>query len=151
MVRILENTITIMKTCTKCNIIKSTAEFSIRKRKTKQSLQSWCKQCHTEYKRQYYLDNVNGYKDKIKQRNKELIIWFTKLKEKLICELCGENHIACLDFHHISPKEKLAGVSELVYTIRASKEKILREINKCKVVCKNCHSKLHYKGLSSKG
>jgi hypothetical protein len=56
------------------------------------------------------------------------------------CERCGETDAVCLDFHHRSPDEKLFTVSE--GTTR-SLEAIKAEIEKCVVLCRNCHAKVH--------
>jgi hypothetical protein len=55
------------------------------------------------------------------------------------CESCGEADPRVLEFHHTGDKEK--AVSELVaggYSI----ETIQAEIDKCSVLCSNCHRKL---------
>lgn len=70
--------------------------------------------------------------------------WFTDLVSKLSCEECGFNHPGALDFHHIDPTEKDRSISRMVYN-KVSKEKILLEISKCKVLCANCHRILHWK------
>jgi hypothetical protein len=57
--------------------------------------------------------------------------------------MCPENHPACLDFHHKNPKQK---DFEIACAIRQgwTKPRILEEIEKCIVVCSNCHRKLHW-------
>lgn len=69
--------------------------------------------------------------------------WFEEYKSTLSCTVCGENHIACLDFHHINKTEKEKSISQAV-SHGWPKDKILEEINKCKVLCSNCHRKLHW-------
>ena len=54
---------------------------------------------------------------------------------------CGENHISCLEFHHLDPTVKEGAVSNL---IRVSFERALKEIEKCIVLCSNCHKKEHW-------
>ena len=68
--------------------------------------------------------------------------WFDELKSTYYCIKCGENNPLCLDFHHRDPVEKKY---ELAYMgVRGySKEKILAEIDKCDVLCANCHRKNH--------
>lgn len=73
-------------------------------------------------------------------------------KEKYIllkggkCEICGfeynRENAACFDFHHENPNEKEYNPSE---AIRLREENALRELNKCKLVCANCHRLIHYK------
>jgi hypothetical protein len=57
-------------------------------------------------------------------------------KKGIICEVCGENHPCCLDFHHKNIKGKDSTVSDLVAK-GYGRETILREIKKCIVLCKN--------------
>ena len=74
--------------------------------------------------------------------------WFKKYKMNQSCEICGETHYACLEFHHTNANKESA-VSTMVakgYPIN----EIVKEINKCQVVCANCHRKIHYKIKSKK-
>lgn len=78
-----------------------------------------------------------------KQRKKEISNWFKSYKINLSCKICGEKHPACLDFHHVDGKTKDAAVSDFVikgYSIKT----ILNEVNKCIILCRNCHAKTHY-------
>ncbi len=60
------------------------------------------------------------------------------------CEHCGieltDTNYAIFDFHHRNPKEK-----EMVWTkIRLlSEERVLQELNKCQLLCANCHRLVH--------
>jgi len=88
------------------------------------------------------------------EKNKEKVIEATtkyakRGKEKwdlfkgsLHCARCNENHIACMDFHHINPSEKEYEVSALISSKMFTKA--YKEIKKCIVLCSNCHRKLHY-------
>ena len=89
----------------------------------------------------YYYKNREKEKQRTKSRRRELKEWFKQYKKKLKCLKCGEEHPACLDFHHEDEKE--AGVTELVSRRNTSKERIKQEIKKCKVLCANCHRKEH--------
>lgn len=54
------------------------------------------------------------------------------------CIFCGFSNPVCLDFHHVNPKTKSYEISQMVkdgYTI----DEIKLEINKCVVLCSNCH------------
>lgn len=89
----------------------------------------------------YYYKNREKEKQRTKQRTKKLKKWFKEYKKNFECENCGEDHPACLDFHH--PGEKDSGVTELVSRKNTSKKRIKEEINKCEVLCANCHRKEH--------
>ena len=70
--------------------------------------------------------------------------WFRDFKQGLQCGVCGEGHPATLDFHHRDPSNKEFdigyGVSKCYPVAR-----MLTEIEKCDVLCANCHRKLHWK------
>jgi len=64
---------------------------------------------------------------------------FLGIANKDRCELCSYTKKQCLDFHHMYGKDFTIGKAQSNNdTIELKKELI-----KCKVVCKNCHKKLH--------
>lgn len=94
-------------------------------------------------KREWYQRNTALTKQRARARDARLIEWFKEYKSSLACVRCGENHPACLDFHHVSG-EKTSEISKMVAYGRG-KQVILDEIAKCEVLCSNCHRKEHYK------
>jgi len=72
----------------------------------------------------------------------EIRKWFKEYKMKQSCETCGETHYYCLEFHHPNPNKEKA-VSIMVAKGYGKKD-IIKEINKCQVLCANCHRKVHY-------
>jgi hypothetical protein len=64
-----------------------------------------------------------------------------EIKRDTGCVVCGEREPVCIDFHHIDPATKTAGVAKLLRDNR-SLEMILEEIRKCIAVCANCHRKI---------
>jgi len=57
------------------------------------------------------------------------------------CTRCGYNKcIAALEFHHRDPKEKEFGIGS---GNTMALEKLLIELNKCELLCANCHRELH--------
>jgi hypothetical protein len=71
------------------------------------------------------------------------------LKEKAVeykgrkCSKCGYNKcIDALEFHHLDSLQKDFGISEKGYT--RSWEKVKLELDKCILVCSNCHKEIHY-------
>ena len=95
-----------------------------------------------EYHKRWYNEHKAERRKQIDERRKEIRDWVRSLRLK--CQICGENHPACLDFHHEGKKD--FNVS-LAWRDGYSKEKILAEIKKCVVLCSNCHRKLHYTGI----
>lgn len=96
-----------------------------------------------EYQKQHYLSNTDSYKQSVKNNRRKTAEWFADFKKGLKCEVCGEDHPACLDFHHLDKKQKRQKVTDLAkrtYSVTT----VLAEIEKCQVLCSNCHRKLHY-------
>ena len=65
------------------------------------------------------------------------------------CSICGYNKsIAALDFHHTDPKEKDFGIAQIgTWTW----SKIKQELDKCILVCANCHRELEYNNNKQEG
>lgn len=61
----------------------------------------------------------------------------SQIKLERGCSDCGyKEHAVALDFDHRDPETKIANVSAMR---QASKKTLLAEIEKCDVVCANCH------------
>lgn len=134
-----------MKECNRCHIVKEDSEFAFRN-KAKGKLQPYCKECKREIDKELYTSNHSDRKRKIRNRQnkvqtnlKELL---TDIKKKSKCTICGESRWWVLDFHHI--RDKRFEVSSLARR-GCSLETFKEEIDKCIVVCANCHRDLHYK------
>lgn len=91
---------------------------------------NWCK---TKGKQKRLDANKRWEEKKIKE--------FKKIKSTLKCNRCPENHISCLEFHHRDPSKKEGNVGQIMS--RCSTKKLLEEIEKCEVLCANCHRKEH--------
>lgn len=68
-----------------------------------------------------------------------------ELKERAIaylggqCKLCKYSSCpAALVFHHVDPREK-----EFEISSRMSWEAIQKELNRCELLCSNCHAEVH--------
>lgn len=73
-----------------------------------------------------------------------------KIKEMAIeykdgaCSICGYNKSNwALDFHHIDPKEKDFSIGAKGHC--RSWNEVKKELDKCILVCRNCHAELHEK------
>lgn len=131
------------KRCTQCNNEKPLSEFyKLNEQKHPGKYRSYCKECSKHnYKHLHYQANKKYYKTKVKERLKDIQEWFREYKKNLICCMCGDSTPWHLSFHHHN-NDKEDTVSSLVCG-GAGKDKILDEINKCVVVCHNCHSDIH--------
>ena len=58
------------------------------------------------------------------------------------CEICGyDKCVGALEFHHKDPTTKDFGISSKGYT--RSWELVKSELDKCVLVCANCHREIH--------
>lgn len=59
------------------------------------------------------------------------------------CEKCGYDKCpGALQFHHLNPSTKSFGISTSGTT--KSWKRIMEELNKCIMLCANCHAEVHY-------
>lgn len=97
-----------------------------------------------EYQKLYFQKNKEKHNQETQTRRFARANWFFEFKKTLKCDLCPENHPACLEFHHINPTEKRDEISQMV-SEGLSEKTILDEVAKCHVWCSNCHQKFHWK------
>lgn len=133
-----------MKKCYTCQQEKSPTEFNKSKHR-KDGLSSICKECSRSHSRNYYNNNTELHKKNV-YRNKLLYVeqlrnWINTVIRKDGCCICDEKEVCCLEFHHVDQTEKEELVSYLIGT--NSRRKLEIELNKCSVVCSNCHRKIH--------
>jgi len=104
---------------------------------------SQTKENHRVYMKNRLNDPINSkrFQQNRLKRRKELRAWFYDIKSKYSCNKCGESDPICLDFHHTSGNKDFQ-ISTAVHVVR-SKENILKEIEKCVILCSNCHRKEH--------
>ena len=88
-----------------------------------------------EDRKDYNYNHVKSFRKK----NKERAIEYKGGK----CEFCGYSKCkSALEFHHINPKEKVFTPSK---NMNKSWEKLKEELDKCLLVCANCHREIHEK------
>lgn len=120
--------------CKDCSNSKSIEEFS-KNSGGKDGRRPICGSC--EYKR-----SIN-----YRERNRNKISgWRRSIKAQAVahfggkCIICGYDRcLRSLTFHHINPKEKEFSISRLF----KSWKKTLPELEKCALVCSNCHGEIH--------
>jgi hypothetical protein len=112
-----------------------------RKKRSESSEEDW-----KEYQRHRNSEKANRYK----QRNAQKVVeWRRRVKLALIeykggkCEICGYNKNCpnCYDFHHKNPEEKEFSISGKTW----SYDRLKAEVDKCVLLCKNCHAEIHDK------
>ena len=96
-------------------------------------------------KRAYLENNREAcrIKNKVFKRTayRAMLDWLADYKSTISCS-CGENHPACIAFHHRDPNLKLFEINEV--DKRHNLQRLKEEIAKCDPMCHNCHSKLHW-------
>lgn len=109
--------------CPVCNQIKTKDNFYFSQGKLAQKP---CKECVRKRQNDKYHNRKN---------------WLNDYKAERKCQKCNCDKFYLLDFHHIDPQQK-------DYTIasnpNAKKETLLQEIEKCVLLCSNCHREFHY-------
>lgn len=123
-----------IKKCKKCGLEKDESEFYFSYQKSKiDSSKKWkyfdsiCKKCRAEYS------------DERRRSIKIKAIEYLGGK----CANCGIEDDPCIyDFHHIDPTAK-----EIAFGARGGKsfESLKCELDKCVLLCSNCHRKRHFK------
>ena len=123
-----------MKTCGDCNQSKSESEFN---KKGKDRLQSRCRECQKIWYKNYYKTSPKE-KARIYESNRQIFL----TKQKIIkdakdvpCADCGIKYPSyVMDFDHQRDK-----AFTIARTSNATIQQIREEIQKCEVVCANCH------------
>ena len=133
----------LMRTCTKCFLQKPLDEFPWRNRLLGKR-HSVCKECYAKRSNEWYQDNKKAHIENVRQNR----IGYREAGRKYVldyllthpCSQCGESDPRVLEFHH-DKGEKENEVSRLIGR-GASLDKLKAEIEKCTVLCANCHRKL---------
>ena len=106
-----------------------------------------CKDCGKEinlFKNQRYCKNCSSVSSTSKRmiRNREFIKDYKKDKQ---CETCGyRRYPKILEFHHKDKETKNQTINTLMKTLQ-NLDKIKEEVEKCMLLCPNCHRELHLK------
>lgn len=130
------------KLCHKCGEVKSVSDFNKNSKKN-DGLQVQCRDCTKKNGHSYYQRNKRKFKDAFKRRKWEIRDFLLEYKKSLECQQCGDNRHYVLDFHHINPEQKELCISQIAPK-GWSRERIHKELEKCKVLCSNCHREYHF-------
>jgi len=111
------------KTCAKCGIEKNLTYYP---KKSNNKVTSYCKECHTSY---------------TIQRRRDIKLRAIEYKGGK-CQVCGyDRYPGALQFHHLDPNEKDFHMSQRGHS--RSWERVKTELDKCVMVCANCHAEIH--------
>lgn len=132
-----------MKICSRCKIPQNLDNFCNNKNNIDKK-QNYCKTCAKGDTKKYIVKPENKAKsDKYNsERRKQARQFIISFKQDNSCKKCGESRWYVLDFHHIDPNVKEHMISNMV--TRGNVDKIQKEIDKCILLCRNCHSEFHF-------
>lgn len=80
-------------------------------------------------------------KKELKKQNKILKNYIQEIKSHSKCSVCGEERWWVLDFHHL--RDKKYEIPELARS-GCSLDILKAELEKCIILCANCHRDLHH-------
>ena len=135
-----------MKKCNHCHKVKDEEEYNWRY-KALGIRHPTCRDCQHQHNKKYFEgDAKERHLQQVQERKHEArnvareYVWDYLTRHP--CTQCGEADPVVLEFHHIG--EKYMAVSQMVgggYPV----ETIQAEIDRCVVLCGNCHKKLTMK------
>tara|TARA_Y100000034_G_C6879831_1_gene402961 strand:+ start:1127 stop:1789 length:663 start_codon:yes stop_codon:yes gene_type:complete len=112
------------KKCSHCGREKKLSDFYCQRTENRYS--SWCRECIYTKQKQRWRD-----------RKRKVVELFGGK-----CSICGyKKNFGALDFHHLDPSKKEYGWGKLK---EKSWNKIIVELQKCILVCRNCHAEIHW-------
>lgn len=100
-----------------------------------------CRRCETSRSMFYQTRRQAVHGTSLKQDNKRRAIEYKGRR----CSVCGLVHTcdAVYEFHHLNPATKIVSKAGNVVGSQCW-EKLKSELDKCVIVCANCHRVLHY-------
>jgi len=108
----------------------------------------WRKE-NPEALKEYYQTNKERFRKHNQKNRNRASEYIQEAKKGKSCCKCGyDKHHAALEFHHIDPSTKVLEVAAMVRTYGL--EKIKEEIDKCILICSNCHRILHHEERQAK-
>lgn len=125
------------KICIKCDLPKDILDYAL---KSKGKRSNTCKVCHNLYSKNHYQENKKAHIARAHKNQKNLIKrnreYIHNQKDKP-CKDCKHKYPPyVMEFDHIN-HDKEYTVSCMINT--SSIQKIQKEIDKCELVCANCH------------
>ena len=140
-----------MKQCSGCKKIKVLTKFSIRKSKKWTGYNSRCKRCLADYALKYtYKNPEKKIKYQILQniKRKKQFEFVRAYKKKPCIDCQKEYPYYVMQFDHLGVKPKISTISKMMRQL-PSMEKLIAEIEKCELVCANCHAIRTFKRLNA--
>lgn len=126
-----------MKICKICN-----------KNPRRNKSSSYCKNCHNEYQKAFYKKNPKSTKEASIKRRNDIRQAVIKAKDKP-CSDCGIKYP-----YYVMDLDHVRGIKKYNLSVAASKSRAINsvqsEIDKCDVVCANCHRERTFSRIKNK-
>lgn len=107
------------------------------------------KEQQREAQRRYYQANKELYNKRAKERQARVRKKIREIKETSPCTDCGVNYpFYVMQFDHLEEFEKVGNIGKLI--VHRGVNVVMEEIEKCEVVCANCHADRTWKRLQNK-
>jgi hypothetical protein len=117
--------------CSRCREEKPLADFAAQ--------DVYCRPCRSDYGREHYEKNRQRYIDNAARRRdrvvRKRVSWLIDYLQENPCVDCGEGDVVVLEFDHL--RDKTFDISRGLRD--RNWESVLAELEKCEVVCANCH------------
>ncbi len=107
------------------------------------------KEYQRNYQRGWHQRNKIKRNALIRERKAAMNEYIQSIKSQLYCIDCGQQHPATLHFHHLNSEDKQFNIGEAVRK-GFGPNRIKQEIEKCIVLCANCHAIRHYNMRNTK-
>ena len=124
--------------CGRCGKTKRVEDFAWRRRALGQR-DNYCRSCRAAYKQEHYEANRERYIAAARRRKaaivRERVAFLIAYFESHPCVECGEADPLVLEFDHL--QDKSFGIAKGLRD--RNWDDVLAEIEKCEVVCANCH------------
>ena len=120
-----------MRICSQCKKSLDESNFYERKRGGKQAICISCRKILNEINYQNNKNKVMDNKNQRIERNRKFIVSILRMG----CVDCNSKDIRVLEFDHL--RNKTLGIAQMR---SHSLERLKEEIDKCEVVCANCHN-----------
>lgn len=129
-----------MRQCKSCKIIKPLEEFN-KNKSCREGRTGTCKFCTSRKRDLWYAANRDRRQEQANTRNRECKLSIVKHFGGKCLDCNGTFPPCVYEFHHIDPSQKDVNPSQ---AIAYGEERMWRELNKCVMLCANCHRIRHF-------
>jgi transcription elongation factor Elf1 len=131
------NEVPLEKTCPKCGFTKAADCFAKRSR-NHATLHSYCKECMYKADKERREANPEKARERTAKYVKKRQEFIDNYKAENGCSECGyKKNLAALHFHHLD-----SAMKELQISSSQGLPRIKKEMEKCIILCANCHAEI---------